>query len=287
MRFLSFLVFLSLTFPLSAQIRIVGTDLLGEKLSAELNRFADANEYPLTLSLEGSSSGLSLLRTGQADLGFIILAPGEAPPGPDYRIVPIAYQTAVVIAREAIPIAQLSYPQLAGIYGASEQTNFRRWGDLGVTGPWAQRTILAAALNRPASLSFDLVRHHALRNPQIKPTVLFFDDPGIATLRIAGDEGGIAIVSTPPARMDGLKILLVSRTGLDVAYGPTPDNLHNGDYPLRLPINLIFRTTDTARLNFLLRHLLSEEMIDVWNQSGVVPLPIQARNQIAFDLETS
>ena len=54
----------------AAPLRVVGSDLLGSGFADALRDFARRNEVPLTLSLEGSWSGLAQLQSGGADLGL-------------------------------------------------------------------------------------------------------------------------------------------------------------------------------------------------------------------------
>ncbi len=271
---------------LSAQVRMAGSDLLKGALAPEMEAFAKNNDMPITLTLEGSNLGMDRLIKGEADIGLVVFAPDEQKPEAPFVTMPVAYHTAVVAVRSAIPLTQLSFRQLAGVYGESEQATVRRWGDLGVSGAWGGRSILAVATSRQGGLALDLVRRNAMASGELKPTVNLIDDPAQAAVRISTEEGGMAILPVPPKDELGLKALLIARAAGETAYGPTPDNLHNGDYPLRLPLFIVFKKEDTAKLSILLRHLLSEDMVPVWQEAGVVALPVQARNQQIFDLET-
>lgn len=269
----------------AAPFKIVGSDLLSPALNRGLAAYAERNDREIEVSLEGSGIGLDRLRRGEADLAVLVFAPGTTLPSEEFVLLPVAYQTAVLAVRGSIPVSQLSYGQIGGIYGDSEQSNHRRWSEVGVSGPWSARSILPVAVSRQGGLAFDLLRSEVLKVNRLKPSVLQFNTPDEAIKRIAGDEGGIAVLPQPPPENSGLKVVLVSREDQSVAYPPTPDNLHNGDYPLRLPVYLAVRKADVTRLNLMLRFLLGEEALPVWNQAGLIPAPVQARNQLIFDLE--
>ena len=80
-------------------------------------------------------------------------------------------------------------------------------------------------------------------------------------------------------------MLLLPRGITDVAFGPTPDNVHSGDYPVRLPIYLVFRKDAAQRLLPLLRFLLSEDAATLWQNAHLVPLPAKVRTAEVFTLE--
>ncbi len=288
-RFFALVSLCGLSIPLALlgadPIRLVGSDLVADTLGPELKAFATANELPLAIDLRGSRLGLETLQAGGAELGLIVLGAEDTPPGPEFANSVVGYLTTVVAVPSTVPLTQIHFAQLAGVFGASEVTNYKRWSELGVTGSWGVRGITAVAVSRRGGLAVDLFRYQVLKTPDLKPTVVQFDEVARAAGRISGEEGGIALLPSPPEEGGPLKVLLVAKSERDVAYGPTAENLHTGDYPLRLAVRLVFRKTDAKRLNFLLRHLLADETAPALLRAGVVPLPVQARNQLVFELE--
>jgi phosphate transport system substrate-binding protein len=279
-------LFTSLAGPASAErIRIAGSDLLGEALQRSFESFAADGDRTLAYEMRGSRLGLAALQAGEAELALLVFGAQDPKPGPEVTHVVIGYLTTVVVVPAGLSLSQLHYGQLAGIFGASELNNFRRWSEVGALGEWAPRTISAMALRRSSGLSLDLFRYSVLQTPELKPTVALVETPEIAFQRLRGEEGGIAIMASPPPEDLGLKVLLVSKNPGDTAYPPTPENLHTGDYPLRLPVYLAFRRGEAGRFGYLLRHLLSDEAAPTLQAAGLMPLPVQARNQLVFDLE--
>lgn len=280
-----FLVLLCTVMTGLAEVRVVGSDLLGKEFTEGLKAYSKRNDWGVTLKLEGSRTALEQLQSGLGDLGLIMLSPGEKIPTAPYVALPVAYQTAVVVVPAALPLTQITFAQLNVIYGDEAQSGLRRWGDLGVTGEWAQRNILPNILGPSGGLSHDLFRYTALTTPALRPTVGVQSSLAECIGRIRGEEGGMAVLPLLPAGQTRLKTLLVARGAQDVAFGPTPDNIHSGDYPIRLPVYLVFRKDATKRLQPVLRHLLSEEGTALWEKAQLVPLPVQVRNQQIFDLE--
>ncbi len=268
-----------------AEVRVVGSDLLGPKFSEAVNAYSKRNDLGLRLALDGSRVGIERVTSGRADLGLVVFGPGEKPPGEPFVVLPVAYHTAVVVVPSSVPVTQITFGQLNAIYGDDAQSGVRRWNDLGVAGEWAHRNILPNIPGAGGGITYDLFRYSVLRAPALKPTVGVQAGLVETLTRIRGDEGGMAILPSLPAGEARLKTLLVARGPQDVAFGPTPENIHLGDYPIRLPVYAVFRKEDASRLQTTLRYLLSEDAVPVWEGIHLVPLPVQARNQQIFDLE--
>ena len=100
------------------------------------------------------------------------------------------------------------------------------------------------------------------------------------------NDGALGILPNLPADNPELKVLLLTRDTGGVAFGPTPENVHTGDYPVRLPLYLVFQRAEAPNLSRVLKFLLSEDTAEALKVDGIVPLPRSVRNQEVFDLET-
>jgi len=275
----------SVASALAADLRVAGSDLLGADFSAALREFAQRNEQTLSLSLDGSRAALAQLDDGSADIGLIVLRPEESPPAKLFKSVSLAYFAVVVLVRETSPLTQITFRQLGGIYSAAASSSFTRWGDLGLGGEWASRAIVPQAMGGGTGLSLELFREVVLAGGELRNVVLVQPSTDALVRKLATDEGGIALASALPVWARKLKVLPVAKADRDVAFGPTPENLHAGDYSLRLPLWLVVRRgTAASQLNFL-RFLLGDEIAPLLERAQLVPLPAQTRNQLMFDLE--
>lgn len=268
------------------QIRIAGSDLLDGALRANLSDFAKGNDLALTFDMRGSRLGMESLQTGKADLSLLVFSNQDPKPGEEFSNAVIGYLTSVVVVPADVSLTQISYPQLAGVFGASELNSYRRWSEIGALGEWAPRAISGMALRRSTGLSLDLFRYNVLQKPELKPTIALLDNAEDAYARLLGEEGGIAILPSAPPAGKKLKVLLLAKSAGDVAYPPTAENLHTGDYPLRLPVHIVFRKGEAGKLSRVIRQILADETAPALQAVGVTPLPVQARNQLVFDLET-
>ncbi|MBC8009934.1 MAG: hypothetical protein H7067_07545, partial [Burkholderiales bacterium] len=118
----------------AAPIRVAGSDLLADSLGAELTRFAALNDLEVAPAMKGSRLGLEALKSNSADFALLMFGDTDEKPGAEFSSSVIGYMTAVVVVPTDVPLTQLSYAQLAGVFGASEVNNYKRWSELGLTG---------------------------------------------------------------------------------------------------------------------------------------------------------
>ena len=269
----------------AAGLTVVGSDLLGAPFATAVADFARGRELTINLDLSGTRLGYEQLQAGKADLGLLVFDPKEKIPGDPYVVAPVAYHTAVVVVPAELSLTQLSIQQLRTIYGESEAAPYKRWNDLGVAGSWGDIPILPVISGPGGGLSYDLFRYTVLTSPKLRTTVTLRDDGPAALKQVSGRDGGIVVVPVLPAGNPALKTLLLARGVNDVAFGPTPDNLYSGDYPIRLPLYLVFRKDAAPRVLPLLRFFLSEDAVPLWQNAQLIPLPAQARTKEVFDAE--
>lgn len=267
--------------PLAAgDFTLVGSDLLKAALEQPLAAAEATPGHTVRLRFDGSRGALDELRAGKADLACVVFAPDELPPQGEFRVVPLAYQVAVFAVTETNPVRQVSFAQLGGIFGEKEPTNHRQWGALGAMGPWEQKSISLQMVEDPDSLAVDLFRHTALNVPQLKPTILVQPSSAEMLRRVRVDDTCIGFFPRPLRDTAGVHVLLVARNDQDVPFGPTPENVHNGDYPLRLPFYLVFAPKDAAALAPLLDHLLGDTVAAALEAAGFVAVPANARHEL-------
>ena len=260
----------------AADVRVVGTDLLGLEFSKALYAFAGRAGVSVALAFDGSRPGLDELKAGGAQAGLLVFAPGEEAGAAGFERVPLAYHRALVIVPAALPLEQLTFAQLDGIFGAGGLT---RWGQLGLDGEWTNSIIAPQVPAVGAGLAAEIFRHGALRDRAFKLNVGRFDSPDELALRLSGDSRVVAVVAAPPPAAFNARIVAVAAQTGEPAFLPTLENVHSGDYPLRLPLWLVFRREQTAAVLPLLRFLLSDEAVPLFERAQLAPLPSGARRQ--------
>ncbi len=268
----------------AAEIRVAGSDLLGPAFVAAVEKFGRENSVTVTSLLAGTRTGLDRLRSGDADIGLFALPPGEAAPGDPLLTRVIAYQPIVLVVSDNLPVTQLTLAQVRGIFAATGAENFTQWGELGLTGEWRTRAIAIQAMEPRAALTLPLFRRLVLNNADLKPLA------STATLervldRVRTSDNGIGLVPAVPEANSGLRAVALAPSVRESAHLPTPESLHDGGYPLRLPLYVSFRREAAPRLQLFLRFLLGDECAEALAQAHFIALPIDARNQLVFELE--
>ncbi len=266
----------------SANVRVVGSDLLGAEFGAALEVFAKRENLRLTTAFAGSRAGLEELKAGKADVALVAFAPDEKKPDESFVTLPLAYRIAVVVVPEHIEVTQISFKALDGAFGVGGAAGFSLWRDLGAGGAAAPLTVTTHVLaGNGDELSVDLFARTALRVPKLKSSVLRYDDFATLKARLSAEEGGLAILSYVPPVGGGLRALSVAKGDGDPAFGPTAENIHTGDYPLRLPVYVVYRGENAARLGSLLMYLWSDEAArSLAKNPALIPVPLSGRPQV-------
>lgn len=268
----------------AAEIRLAGSDLVGGALAPAVEKFGRENDVRIVTNLDGTRPGLDRLRAGDADVVVFALPPDERPPGDPFVVRVLGYQPAVIVVPEAAPLTQLTLAQAQGIFAATGAQSISLWGELGLTGEWRTRTITVQAVAPGAALTVPLFRRFALNGAEMK-TLASYGTLERVLERVRTSENAIGIVPVVPAAGSGLRAIALAPSVRDPAHLPTPEALHDGSYPCRLPLYVAFRREAAPRLLTFLRFLLSDECGEVFSRAQFVPLPISARNQLVFELE--
>lgn len=268
-----------------ADVRVVGTDLLGIGASEALYAFAGRGDFPLVLAFDGSRPGLDQLKARRADVALLVLTPEETAALDGFVSVTLAYHCVVVLVPATVPLEQVTLDQLRNIFGESGSNSLTRWGELGLKGDIAGSAI---GLHVPAvgqGIAVEFFRQAVLKDLPFKSTVGRYATPAELVTRLTGDHRAMALAPVRPVDSPGLKVVRVAARVGEPAFSPTPENLHSGDYPLALPLRIVFRRESAPTLRPLLRFLLGDEFTPVLERAGVVPLPATARRQQVAALE--
>jgi len=268
-----------------ADLTIVGSDLVAPAVDPVLEAYANHHEIALTTEFRGSLVGADALQEGTANLG-ILAAPEESdlPPG-NFRYIPFAYEVAFLVVNRLSPITEISLVQLEGVFGDSAATNFSRWSELGVQGPMASRSIKSIALDSQQSIVTELFKSKVLDNGSLKPSVTLVTDNLQLNELLTSDNGAIGITNRIVLE-DKLRPLLLFEGGEDrYAFPPEPEEIHYGDYPLRLAYYLVFPRDQQDELLPVLRVLLGEEQAELLERNNFVPVPENIRKRSLLELD--
>ncbi len=256
----------------AAEVRIVGSDVLGAEFSAAVLRGAERLGDTVTLALDGSRPGLGRLRGTWADLGLISLPPAELGELRVFHAEPLAYHCVWVVAARECPLEQITLAQLERAFGAA--SGALKWRDLGVTGAWAERDVRAFAPAAGAGVGPEIFRSLVLRGGRWGEEVARFRDEDELAARLQRDPQALAIVMRRPDEKR-FRVLPVAKGEGDAAAAPTRELLHAGRYPLQLPLFLVLRAERKDALWAWIAWWRSTEAAAALERAGLVPAPAQ------------
>ncbi len=192
------------------------------------------------------------------------------------------------------PLASLTLAQLDAIFGAEHRrgpVNIRTWGQLGLTGEWADRPITPYGWRIDDSFGIYLEAallegshrwNNALREFShiTRPDGTIYDHGQQALDALGADRYGIAVSNLRYAGPDVKPLALAARAGA-TAVAVTKENLITQSYPLtRLIPAFIDRPPGSPvepKAREFLRYLLSREgQQDIVNDGGYLPLNTDA-----------
>lgn len=278
-----FLLTAAVAVPANAEeIRIAASDLLADYITKPLQTYGEEHEIEFKVDSIGSLPALDRLRSDEIDLAIIAVPENVEVPREEFRVYPFAYDVAVVAVNESNPINEISMAGLGGIFGPDEGNDFTTWGDLGLSG-WGSRSIKPLASQIEESISLELFKFSVLRGGQMKTTVVGVKDSEVEGLLIS-DAGSIAILPRLP-NSKKVKALMVSSEADGPAFGPTDDNVHYGDYPIRLAFYVVYNERDEARVKKVLRVLMSDEIAEQLRANYLFALPDTVRRKLTMDLD--
>lgn len=280
---ISLVFLLCTTATFADEIRMAASDLLADFITPPLTSYAEANGLALKIFDIGSLPALERLRSDEIDLAILAIPEGEEVPRDEFNIYPFAYDAAVVAVNKGNPMDEISIPRLGGIFGANEEFNFNTWGELGLSG-WSSRNIKPLAGPAEQSISLELFRYSVFSGGAMKSSVAVVRDSEIEEA-LSGNISAIGILSSRP-KSNNLKVLMISESDASdsPAYGPSPENIHVGDYPIRLAFYIAYNPRDEAKIKPVLRALLDEDIAAVLLKNNLFALPDTVRSQLLIDL---
>lgn len=194
-------------------------------------------------------------------------------------LVPVAIDVLAVYVHRDNPIQGLTIPQVDAILSSTRRcggaADITRWGQLGLTGAWANRDITLYSRNA-VSGTYGYFRQHALCDGDFKASIN--EQPGSASVV----EG---VASTPNSigysgigyRTSGVRAVPLAKREGQAFVAPTARSAADGTYPLARFLYVAVNKHPNRVLPPLerefLRLILSREGQQVVVRDGYIPLP--------------
>jgi phosphate transport system substrate-binding protein len=225
----------------SGNLNSIGSDTLNNLMTLWAEGFRAI--YPnvnIQIEGKGSSTAPPALIEGTAQLGPMSremkaaeIDAFEKKYGYKPTEVKVAIDSLAVFVHKDNPIKGLSLDQLDSIFSSTNKRGgkpINTWGELGLTGEWANRPISLYGRNS-ASGTYGFFKEHVLRNGDYRSTVK--EQPGSSSVvqGIANDLGSIGY-SGIGYKTSGVKALALAEATGKALHEPSLENALSGAYPL-------------------------------------------------------
>jgi phosphate transport system substrate-binding protein len=146
----------------------------------------------------------------------------------------VGIDTLAVYINKDNPIQGLTLAQVDALFSAGRKCGYQqdvtRWGQLGLTGDWAQREVSLYGRN-PLSGTRAFFSEHAMCKGEYKKSLKMLSTSVDVVQEVAGNSGGIGY-SGVGYRKSGVRVLpLAAKAGMPYVEA-TPDKALSGEYPL-------------------------------------------------------
>ena len=190
-----------------------------------------------------------------------------------------SYDALAVYVHKDNPLEKLSLAQVEAIFGKTRTRGYKQnittWGQLGLTGDWANRPISLYGRNS-ASGTYGFFKEHTLKNGDFKDTVK--EQPGSASVvqGITEDRFGIGY-SGVGYRTSGVKALALAEAEGGAFVGGTYQDVQSGKYPLWRFLYIYVNKAPGRPLDPLVgefvKLIYSKEGQEAVVKDGYMPLP--------------
>jgi phosphate transport system substrate-binding protein len=199
-----------------------------------------------------------------------------------------SYDALAVYVHRDNPIKQLSLAQVEAIFGKTRRRGYKQnvttWGQLGLTGDWANRPVGLYGRNS-ASGTYGFFKEHVLMNGDYKDTVK--EQPGSASVvqGVSEDRFGIGY-SGSGYRTSGVRAVPLAEKDAGPYLEGTYEEVTAGKYPLSRFLYIYVnknpsKPLDPLQLEFL-KLILTKEGQEVVVKDGYMPLTAaQVKEELA------
>lgn len=281
---------------ISGNLSSIGSDTLNNLMTLWAEEFQ--RNYPnvnIQIQGAGTSTAPPAMTEGTANFGPMSRGPSareqqafEERHGYPLTVVGVAIDMLAVYVNRDNPIQGLSLPQVDAIFSSTRRcghpNDITRWGQLGLTGAWANRDFTIYSRNA-VSGTYGYFKQHALCDGDYRPSIN--EQPGSSAVvqGVTESINGIGY-SGIGYRTSGVRAIALSRETGGALVEPTADNAGSGEYPLARFLYISVNKHPNQPLPPLerefLRMVMSHQGQEVVVRDGYVPLTAAvARRQLA------
>ena len=275
------------TSGVSGNLTSQGSDTLANLMTLWAEEFK--NNYPnvnIQIQAAGSSTAPPALAEGTSNLGPMSrmmkdseIEAFEARHGYRPTAVPVAIDALAIFVHKDNPIKGLTIAQVDAIFSSTRRCgadkNIDRWGDLGMTGAWANRPIQLYGRNS-VSGTYGYFKDNALCKGDFKNSVN--EQPGSASVVQSISTSLNAIgYSGIGYRTSSIRTVPLATKAGEPFVDATPEQAASGEFPLSRFLYVYVNKRPNQPMQPLdkefVKLILSKQGQDVVVRDGYVPLP--------------
>ncbi len=268
----------------SGNLKSIGSDTLNNLMTLWTEGFR--SKYPgvkIAIEGKGSSTAPPALIEGTAQFGPMSremkqkeITEFEKKFGYKPSVARVAVDSLAVFVHKDNPIKCLTMQQLDGIFSKTLKSgakDIKTWGDLGLTGDWANKPISLYGRNS-ASGTYGYFKEVALKGGDYRDTVK--EQPGSSAVvqGVASDRYAIGYSGVGYKTADVIMVPL-SEKG-EKCFEPSAENAYAGDYPLARFLYVYFNKKPNQELDPLMaqfiKYVFSKEGQTVVIKDGYYPV---------------
>ena len=287
------------TSGVSGNINSVGSDTMNNMMTLWAEAFLKM--YPnvkVQVEGKGSSTAPPALIAGTSQFGPMSRAMRateidqfEAKYGYKPTQLRTSYDALAVYVNKDNPLAQLTMAQVDAAFSKTRRRGYKQnvttWGQLGLTGDWANRPISLYGRNS-ASGTYGFFKEHSLNNGDYKDNVK--EQPGSASVvqGVTEDRFGMGY-SGIGYKTSGVKVVALATKDGDPFSAGSYEDVKSGKYPLNRFLYIYINKAPGKPLDPLVkefcRFMFSKEGQEVVVKDGYLPLPAEIAKQELAKLE--
>ena len=271
----------------SGSLKSVGSDTMNNEMALWAEGFG--GHYPnvkIEMEGKGSSTAPTALIEGTSQFGPMSreMKSEEVDKFEKrYGYKPTALRTSIdmlaVYVHKDNPIKGLTMQQVDAIFSKSRKGGYekdvRTWGDLGLTGEWADKPISLYGRNE-ASGTYGFFKEHALFKGDYKDEVKAQPGSSAVVQGVASDKYAIGYSGIGYKTAD-VRAVPIARGPNEACVEALPDNGYSGDYPMARFLYLYVNHKPGARLDPLrrefVRYVFSKQGQTEVVKDGYLPVP--------------
>jgi phosphate transport system substrate-binding protein len=270
----------------SGNLNSIGSDTLNNLMTLWAEGFRAI--YPnvnIQIEGKGSSTAPPALIEGTAQLGPMSREMKAAESdafekkyGYKPTEIKVAIDALAVFAHKDNPIKGLSLDQVDSVFSSTNKRGgkpINTWGELGLTGEWANRPISLYGRNS-ASGTYGFFKEHTMKNGDFRSTVK--EQPGSSSVvqGVANDLGAIGY-SGIGYKTSGVKALALAEAAGGAVQEPSLENCLSGTYPLARFLYIYVNKKPNEPMNKLVHEFVkfvnSKQGQEIVVKDGYYPMP--------------